>query len=412
MTWVDEVRRLKVRTNADTPDDAAVAREFGAEGIGLCRTEHMFFDPERILAVREMILADDERGPPRGAGEDPADAARRLRGHLPRDGRPAGHHPPARPAAARVPAAHGRGDRGGGARRSAVPRRRRAPAQRGAGTSSTRCSATAAAASASPTRRSTRRRCARSSRPPATSAARACSVMPEIMIPHRRHRGGAEAACASSPSTRPRACSTSSGVARRLHGRHDDRAAARLRHRRRDRPARRLLLLRHQRPHADHLRHLPRRRGPLPAGLRRAGHLRGRPVRAARPGGRRRADAHRHRARAAAPRPTSRSASAASTAASPPRSSSATARASTTSALAPTACRSRASPPPRPPSASAWPSASRPTDRKRVLMVVWGRTSPGTECGDCGRGSEFRSYPQPLSPLIARLVPLQPPTST
>jgi pyruvate,orthophosphate dikinase len=62
MTWVDEVRRLRVRTNADTPTDATTARAFGAEGIGLCRTEHMFFQPDRILAVREMILAPDEAG--------------------------------------------------------------------------------------------------------------------------------------------------------------------------------------------------------------------------------------------------------------------------------------------------------------------------------------------------------------
>jgi pyruvate,orthophosphate dikinase len=62
MTWVDELRTLKVRTNADTPTDARTARSFGAEGIGLCRTEHMFFQPERILAVREMILAADEQG--------------------------------------------------------------------------------------------------------------------------------------------------------------------------------------------------------------------------------------------------------------------------------------------------------------------------------------------------------------
>jgi pyruvate,orthophosphate dikinase len=62
MGWADRVRRLKVRTNADTPHDAAVARSFGAEGIGLCRTEHMFFDPERIDAVREMILAKDIAG--------------------------------------------------------------------------------------------------------------------------------------------------------------------------------------------------------------------------------------------------------------------------------------------------------------------------------------------------------------
>ncbi|MCO5141978.1 MAG: pyruvate, phosphate dikinase [Oligoflexia bacterium] len=61
MTWADEVRKLKVRTNADTPTDAKIARKFGAEGIGLCRTEHMFFDPERIEAVRHMILADSTK---------------------------------------------------------------------------------------------------------------------------------------------------------------------------------------------------------------------------------------------------------------------------------------------------------------------------------------------------------------
>jgi len=62
MQWVDAVRKLRVRTNADTPIDARTARSFGAEGIGLCRTEHMFFQPERILAVREMIVASDETG--------------------------------------------------------------------------------------------------------------------------------------------------------------------------------------------------------------------------------------------------------------------------------------------------------------------------------------------------------------
>ncbi len=59
MRWADRLRTLRVRTNADTPEDAQVARAFGAEGIGLCRTEHMFFEPNRILAVREMILAAD-----------------------------------------------------------------------------------------------------------------------------------------------------------------------------------------------------------------------------------------------------------------------------------------------------------------------------------------------------------------
>tara|TARA_Y100001970_G_scaffold294373_1_gene452147 strand:+ start:50773 stop:53442 length:2670 start_codon:yes stop_codon:yes gene_type:complete len=62
MLWADEFRSLKVRANAETPDDARVALSFGAEGIGLCRTEHMFFESDRIIAVREMILADDVSG--------------------------------------------------------------------------------------------------------------------------------------------------------------------------------------------------------------------------------------------------------------------------------------------------------------------------------------------------------------
>jgi pyruvate,orthophosphate dikinase len=62
MVWADKVRRLRVRTNAETPNDCRTAREFGAEGIGLCRTEHMFFDSDRITNVRQMILADSENG--------------------------------------------------------------------------------------------------------------------------------------------------------------------------------------------------------------------------------------------------------------------------------------------------------------------------------------------------------------
>ncbi len=61
MKWADATRRMKVRTNAETPADARMARSFGAEGIGLCRTEHMFFDDDRIVAMREMILADTEK---------------------------------------------------------------------------------------------------------------------------------------------------------------------------------------------------------------------------------------------------------------------------------------------------------------------------------------------------------------
>jgi len=62
MGWADKIRRLRVRANAETPSDAQTARDFGAEGIGLCRTEHMFFEADRIIAVREMILAENEDG--------------------------------------------------------------------------------------------------------------------------------------------------------------------------------------------------------------------------------------------------------------------------------------------------------------------------------------------------------------
>jgi pyruvate,orthophosphate dikinase len=69
MEWADAARRLKVRSNADTPVDAATARRFGAEGIGLCRTEHMFFEAERIISVRRMILADSREERDRALAE-------------------------------------------------------------------------------------------------------------------------------------------------------------------------------------------------------------------------------------------------------------------------------------------------------------------------------------------------------
>ncbi len=69
MVWADKIRKMKVRTNADTPNDSQVARKFGAEGIGLCRTEHMFFEGDRIIAVREMILSDDKAGREKALGK-------------------------------------------------------------------------------------------------------------------------------------------------------------------------------------------------------------------------------------------------------------------------------------------------------------------------------------------------------
>ena len=86
MSWADKFRRLRVRANADTPRDAKVARQFGAEGIGLCRTEHMFFGDQRLAAMREMILSDGV-----GAREKALEKLLPLqrgdfRGNLPRDG--------------------------------------------------------------------------------------------------------------------------------------------------------------------------------------------------------------------------------------------------------------------------------------------------------------------------------------
>ena len=60
MSWADKIRKLKIRTNADTPEDCERALEFGAEGVGLCRTEHMFFDEKRVHEFRKMILAEDK----------------------------------------------------------------------------------------------------------------------------------------------------------------------------------------------------------------------------------------------------------------------------------------------------------------------------------------------------------------
>ena len=115
MDHADDVRRLEVRANADTPEDAARARRFGACGIGLCRTEHMFLGPRREL-VERLILAADEAATGGGTGRAAAAAAPGLHRDPARDGRPAGHHPAHRPAAARVPARPHRARGAGGPR--------------------------------------------------------------------------------------------------------------------------------------------------------------------------------------------------------------------------------------------------------------------------------------------------------
>ena len=165
MSWADERRRLRVRANADTPADARTARRFGAEGIGLCRTEHMFFEEARIIAMREMILAGDADGRRAALAkilpmqrQDFIDLFEIM------DGLPVTIRLLDPPLHEFLPHER-RGDRGG--RRG---RRRRSgfaqAARRRAARKSTRCSGTAAAASASLSRRSTRCRRARSSKRP------------------------------------------------------------------------------------------------------------------------------------------------------------------------------------------------------------------------------------------------------
>ena len=93
MKWADGARKLKVRANADTPADARAAIKFGAEGIGLCRTEHMFFDEDRIQRGARDDPGRRREDAPRRAGQAPADAARRFRRAVRDHGRPAGDHP-------------------------------------------------------------------------------------------------------------------------------------------------------------------------------------------------------------------------------------------------------------------------------------------------------------------------------
>jgi pyruvate,orthophosphate dikinase len=259
MEWADRVRRMTVRTNADTPADARAARSFGAEGIGLCRTEHMFFEGERIHVMREMILAADEAGRRAALDKLLADAAARFHGSFSTSctdcrspsacsirrctnscRRPTRKSPMLPPPWAwtqrqlrqRVDALHEfnpmlghRGCRLAISYPEIVEMQARAIFE-------------AAVEAAHET---------------------GAPVVPEIMVPlvglqigarlrqgaHRRH-------C--------REVMAEAGIEDRLSGRHDDRAAACGATRPCHRRSRRVLLLRHQRPDADDLRHLARRR--------------------------------------------------------------------------------------------------------------------------------------------------------
>ncbi len=156
---------LPVRTNADTPEQTANAVAFGAVGIGLTRTEHMFFEGNRIDAMREMILADNGRSPRSRAGQAAAVSTRRLLRHLQGTERAAGDDPFPRPAAARIPAAR-QGAAAGSREQARHSRRENHRSASMNCTSSIPCSASAAAGWASSIRKSPGCRRGPCSKPP------------------------------------------------------------------------------------------------------------------------------------------------------------------------------------------------------------------------------------------------------
>ena len=277
--WADGIRRLKVRANADTPEDAVKAREFGAEGIGLCRTEHMFADAERLHLMREMILAADEDGR--------RSALERLLPIQQADFEGIFEAMAGLPVTIRL---------------LDWPLHEFLPSLE----------------EARDERMRERIRALQESNP--MLGWRACRLglsFPEIYEMQVRAIVRAALAVRERTGSAPlvevmhplvgfgeelrrlrdadRARRGRGGRAR-VHGRDDDRAAARLRARGRDRRARRLLLVRHERPDTDRARDLPRRRRPLPRPVPRVGRARARPVRDDRRGGRRRPDGARRRA--------------------------------------------------------------------------------------------------------------------
>ena len=347
MEWADKVRSLGVRANADLPEQCALAIAFGAEGVGLCRTEHMFFGEGKIGPMRQMILAEtsaerraalanllplqraDFRGIFQVLGGRPVTIRTidpPLHEFLPHDAEgqaelAAQMGIPAQRVRARVEALHEfnpmlgfRGCRLGIVFPEITEMQARAIFEAAADVK-----------------------------------AAGGEVRPEVMIPLVGH---------------VKELQLQAEVVRRVAGevmqergvrfavprRHHDRGPARRAHRRRHRRGRRVLLLRHQRPDADHPRRLARRRGPLPDALRQGVRdLSARSVRIDRSRRRRRADARGGRTRPEDAAASSRSASAASTAATRPPSRCVRSSSWTTSRARPSGCPSRASPRRRPP---------------------------------------------------------------
>jgi hypothetical protein len=294
MGWADESRRLKVRANAETALDAQVARQFGAEGIGLCRTEHMFFDPARIAAVREMILADDAPGRKAALSKIlPMQRADFVSLFKIMEGLPVTIRLLDPPLHEFLP--HSEED----------------------------VQAVAEATGLDPAK--LLRRASELHEVNPMLGHRGCRLgvsYPEIY--EMQVRAIIEAACEAGSTAKPPIVEimhplVAKGEEMAFLRQLTDRVAKEVlaeqgreieyqvgamvelpprRHpRRRPGAERRVLLLRHQRPDPDHLRHQPRRLRPFPERLYRQGHLREGPLRQPRPGRRRRPDPHRRRTR-------------------------------------------------------------------------------------------------------------------
>ena len=287
--WADKVRKLGVRANADTPADAKAAVQFGAEGIGLCRTEHMFFEEERIQAVREMILADDEKSRRAALAKLlPMQRSDFVELFEIMGGRPVTirlldpplHEflPHGEEEIAEVAAAMG-------ADPKQLADRARELAEFNPMLGFRGCRIAIAYPEIAEMQ-------ARAIFEAAVEATKRTGkpVVPEVMVPLIASKAELDLVKALIDADGGGGDEGNRRQAR-LSGRHHDRIAARRAARRRDRRNGRVLFVRHQRSHADHVRHLARRRRQLPRHLHRARHPGRRSVRVDRPAGRRRTGA-------------------------------------------------------------------------------------------------------------------------
>ena len=297
MGWADKVRRLKVRANAETPLDARMARQFGAEGIGLCRTEHMFFDADRIAAVREMILADDEHGRRAALAKIlPMQRADFVELFTIMAGLPLTIRLLDPPLHEFLP--HTREDVDAVAKATGLDARQRtAAAGQGSARNQPNAGPPRLPVGHSLPRNLRDAGARRSSRPACEIAASGMNASGAGNHASAGRQGRRDEVPARADGSRGQGGDGRKGHADRLSGRHHDRAAQGGPARRRAGRICRVLLVRHQRPDPDYLRYQPGRRGAVPERLYRQGYFREGPLRYPGCRGRWRADRHGRRAR-------------------------------------------------------------------------------------------------------------------